>query len=448
MRATSFRVLAASALVFALAACGGGAGGSMPSAGNGGGAAPDRKASSVIKHVVVIIQENRSFDNMFHGFPGADTANSGKTSDGTTIALTPQDLMQTGDIYHAHPAFTMAFDNGKMDGFDKEENGHPNRPYTYVPSSELGPYWTLAKRFTLADRMFQSNSGPSFSAHLYLIAGQSASTNDNPWNDLYSASMPWGCDAPSDTSVRTYKSDGSYGPRIYPCLKMQTLADLLDNAHLTWKYYAPQMRLKAAGDFGKNWNAFDAIRHIRYGPDWKTDIVSPETQILTDAGTKGLPSVTWIVPKFENSDHRPGKWAAPLGPQWVGAVVNAIGKSPDWKSTVIFVVWDDWGGFYDHVAPPSVDYMGDGFRVPLIVISPWAKHGYVSHVTHEFGSILHFTEKVFNLPSLGTRDATSDDLMDCFNFSQTPKAYKPVPTTYSASYFLRQPDSDTPVDND
>ena len=137
-----------------------------------------------------------------------------------------------------------------------------------------------------------------------------------------------------------------------------------------------------------------------------------------------------------------------FGPEWVSSVVNAIGSGPDWKSTAIFVVWDDWGGWYDHVAPPQLDRMGLGFRVPFIVISPYARRGYVSHVQHEFGSILKFTENVVNVPRLGTTDVRSDALWDCFDFGQKPAAFQPIPYPHDAAFSLyRAPDPEPPDDD-
>jgi phospholipase C len=128
--------------------------------------------------------------------------------------------------------------------------------------------------------------------------------------------------------------------------------------------------------------------------------------------------------------------------------VNAIGASPYWSNTAIFITWDDWGGWYDHVAPQIYNSYEYGFRVPLIVVSPYAKTGYVSHVTHDFGSILLFIEETFNLPSLGYADARADDLSDCFNLSQIPTSFERINARYDAEYFLRRVRAPTPPDND
>ena len=282
--------------------------------------------------------------------------------------------------------------------------------------------------------MFQSNTGPSFVAHQYTIAGQSGGASEDP------PGGPWGCDAPAGTVVSLIGPNGTDGPGVFPCFDYMTMADLLDAKGISWRYYAPS----AASDSNFILSAYQAIRHIIFGPDWKTNVVSPETQVLTDIANGQLAQVTWIVPAFNNSDH-PG--APAQGPDWVASIVNAIGESKFWNSTTIFISWDDWGGWYDHVPPPQVDDMGLGFRVPLIVVSPYAKHGYVSHVTHESASFLHYTEEIFGLPSLGTRDTTADDLSDCFDYTQTPAPYTHIRTSHTPDFFLSQKYSGPPDDD-
>ncbi len=203
------------------------------------------------------------------------------------------------------------------------------------------------------------------------------------------------------------------------------------------------------------WSAFDAIRHVRFGPDW-VNVVSPETRVISDANSGYLPAVSWVVPTAQNSDHPfpRGKSDVDLtieeqhGPEWVSSIVNAIGQSPLWKDTAIFVVWDDWGGWYDHVAPPQLDRMGLGPRVPFIVISPYARRHYVSHVQHEFGSLLKFSENVFDLPRLNTTDVRSDGLWDCFDFNQRPAPFVPISFVHKTAFSILPHDDPTPPDSD
>lgn len=420
---------------------GGGSGTAMPGLTVAGPAAGPALTPSVsrIKHVIIVVQENRSFDNLFAGYPGAETTTTGTLHDGTRVTLRPVPLEDGRDIGHFHYSFEAAYNGGKLDGFDLEQgygiiNGvysvipgsDPTLPYAYVTAAETAPYRQLAARYTLSDRNFESNSGPSYPAHQYLIAGQSADADEVP------TVAPWGCDAPPGTVVPLLAPDGSDTTGVTPCFDYATLADRMDAAGVSWRYYTPPLRAQS----GSTFSAFDAIRHIRYGNDWATDEINPETQILSDLSNGTLPQVSWVIPSFPNSDHPLAR--SNTGPSWVASIVNAVGASSYWSSTAIFVVWDDWGGWYDHVAPPPVDRMGLGFRVPLLVVSPYAKHGYVSHVQHEFGSILRFTEETFALPTLGTRDAVSDDLRDCFDFSQTPPPFVTIQARYRKTFFLRQ----------
>ncbi len=382
------------------------------------------------QHIVVIMQENRSFDNMFNGFPGADTVQTGMYK-GTAVPLQPTPLGGGPDFDHTHVGWWREWDHGAMDNFI---NGTSMGAYSYVNPSEVAPYWTLAKNFTLGDRMFQSNTGPSFVAHQYMIAGQSAGASENP-----SSSTAWGCGSPTGTTVPLVGPNGTDLPGVFPCFDYPTMADLLDAKGITWRYYAP-----GSNDSYFIISAYQAIRHIFFGADWQNNVISPETRVLSDIAAGQLAQVTWIVPSFVTSDH-PG--APPYGPEWVASIVNTIGGSKFWSSTAIFISWDDWGGFYDHVPPPQIDNMGLGFRVPVIVVSPYAKHGYISHVTHESGSFLHFTEFIFALPSLGSRDATSDDFSDCFDLTQSPARYVPLQTTHKPAFYLAQKPSGPPDDD-
>jgi phospholipase C len=158
--------------------------------------------------------------------------------------------------------------------------------------------------------------------------------------------------------------------------------------------------------------------------------------VLTDIASGQLPQVTWVIPDGRASDHPLSNDGS--GPSWVASIVNAIGNSPYWSNTAIFIAWDDWGGWYDHVAPKIQNSYEYGFRVPLIVVSPYAKRAYVSHVTHDFGSLLKFIETNFKLPSLGFADAPADDLSDCFDFTQTASPFQLVAAPLTASHFLAE----------
>ncbi|HEY0380697.1 MAG TPA: alkaline phosphatase family protein [Candidatus Elarobacter sp.] len=406
-------------LTLALSACGGGGGtigATVPPVPTTAPASsgPPKHAADVIKHVVVIVQENRSFDNLFHGFPGADTASSGPASDGSIIPLKPTSLTAGPDPSHDYAAFVSSFNGGRMNGFDLVGDFPKNVPlfsYAYVPQAEVQPYFDMAHAYALADRMFQSNNSASYGAHQYLIAAQSADATNVP------NGMPWGCDAPTGSTVPVLKPDGTMGPGVTPCFDYQTVGDSLDAAGVTWAYYAPSVVASPTDPAGAIWSAYDAVRHIRYGPDWAQNQIAPETTVLNDIRNGSLRGVSIVVPDGFNSDH--ARFPTTTGPLWVSSIVQAVGASKYWKDTAIFVVWDDWGGWYDHVVPPArFDQNGPGFRVPLIAISPYAKHGYVSHVTYETASITRYIEEVFNLRSLGQRDATATPPDDMFDYNQ------------------------------
>ena len=398
----------------------------------------DSRLRTNIQHIVVIMMENRSVDNLFNGFPGADTVQSGMDH-GTVIPLQSMPLAAQEDVDHSHVGWWQDWDQGAMDGFNhKMPMKHPpNYAYSYVQRSDTVPYWNLAATYTFGDRTFESNSGPSFVAHQYMIAGQSGEADENPLTSGVPSKI-WGCDSAPDTTVGLIGPNGTDLPGPAPCFDYQTIADIMDQKGVSWHYYAPRVT--------EIWSAFDAINHIRYGADWK-NIITPDKQIFQDIKNGNMAQMTWIVPDFAYSDHAgPGLTAG--GPDWVASVVNAIGQSPYWDSTLILVSWDDWGGWYDHVSPPQVDNMGLGFRVPLIVVSPWARRGYVSHEQHEFGSFLKLTEETFDLPSLGTRDVISDDLSDCLDFDQTPSPFVVVPTVLGKDYFVNEKPSGKPPDDD
>jgi phospholipase C len=291
--------------------------------------------------------------------------------------------------------------------------------------------------------MFPTEWGGSFTAHLDLIAGTTLLSPNLAEADNPSA-QPWDCDAPVGTTTNTWNSNRGYGNGTgpFPCFtQFSTMADTLDAAGVSWKYYCPE-----PSDYGaKLWTSFGAIKSIRYGADW-SKVVTPQTNVLTDIASGALPAVSWVIPDWLDSDH-PGNQSG-TGPSWVASVVNAVGQSPYWKSTAIVVLWDDWGGWYDHDVPPQLDFLGLGYRVPMLVISPYAKKGYVDHTQFEFGSILKFQENVFSLPSLGFTDQRATGLSDAFDFSQKPRAFQKIPCKYPPSHFINEGPSNQPVDDD
>jgi phospholipase C len=392
---------------------------------------------SPIQHVVIIFQENRTPDNLFQGLPGADIAQYGIDSRGQQIALVPHSLATKWDLGHNRVSFVADYNDGKMDGWDSRLPWVKHQyPYTYVPRRESQPYLDMAEQYVFGDRMFETQESGSFPAHQYLVSGSASALPDtsdavasNGINAKSGKGGQVGCDATKNSYVETIDlHTGAYGPDEYPCFERVSLPDLLDAKSLTWRYYQHNL---GPG----NWHAFDAIKEIRYGNDYQ-NVITPSQTILTDIASGDLANVSWVIPPGDPFSDHPGN-SSTKGPSWVAAVVNAIGNSQYWSSTAIFITWDDWGGWYDHVTPPFYNHYELGFRVPLVVVSPYAKKGYVSHKTHEFASMLKFVEKTFDLGSMGTTDVRADDIYDAFDFKQQPRAF----TTIKAPPF--QPTTDT-----
>jgi phospholipase C len=421
--------------------------------------------AAVIQHIVIIFQENRTPDNLFQDpvliRRGADIASSGVNSLGHTIPLEPIDLGTTGsspqnyDLSHTHDAFVAMYHGGKMNGANLigcypaatcPPNAHPNPQFKYVLPTDVQPYFALAEQYTFGDRMFQTNQGPSFPAHQFIIAGTSAPTATSPLFAAENTLDPAGCIAPTHDTVVMIDAAGSETaqPAQYPCFEHPTVTDLLGAQKVSWRYYAPSA--------GSIWTGPDAIRHICgpqtingkltcTGAEWTANVAIPQTQVLSDIANGQLAQVSWVIPDGKSSDHALSNDGS--GPSWVASIVNAIGNSAYWGNTAIIITWDDWGGWYDHVRPTVVNNgvsWGSGyvygFRVPLIVVSPYAKPAYISHVTHDFGSILKFIETTFHLRSLGYADALADDLSDCFTLTQAPSPFHTIAARLDAAFFI------------
>ncbi|MFY9719350.1 MAG: alkaline phosphatase family protein [Candidatus Cybelea sp.] len=412
---------------------------------------PPPQKGKYFTHIVILVQENRTFDNLFATFPGADGTSIGKTHNGTR-RLRESDLYSPINprnyyLYWKQDCNGDASAQCRMNGFDTVPIGKTPGTYVYqyVNPAQIKPYWDMAHQYVLADHFFQTQGSGSFTAHQDLIRGGTELNSSQSLIDLPSH-QPWGCDAPPGTVTSlispTNRYDAGGGP--FPCLSYRTLRDLLDGAKVSWRYYSPAVGLPS----GDVWAAFDAIKAVRFGPEWSTNQASPETKAFTDIDRDTLPGVSWIIPDFDNSDHA-GR-SGDTGPSWVAQVVNAIGESPAWNTTAIFILWDDWGGWYDHVPPPGPHRSGGlGFRVPLIAISPFAKAGYISHGQYQFGSIVRFVEDNWSLGRLQTTDATSSDFAnDFFDFTQKPRRFHRIAARYSKAYFLRQAPSNKPVDDE
>jgi phospholipase C len=240
-------------------------------------------------------------------------------------------------------------------------------------------------------------------------------------------------------SVQTLDPHGKPGPSVFPCFDRDSILQKMDDRYVSWHYY---QEFKGSGE----WHAPDAIEAIRNGPSYAT-VKWPSSSVLDDIKYGRLAEVSFVTPSGLESDHSGRNNGS--GPSWVASIVNAIGENRSyWNSTAIIVTWDDWGGWYDHVPPKIFNSYELGFRVPMIVVSPYAKPNYVSHVPYEFGSILKFIEETFGVASLGTTDTRANDLSDCFNFSAVPRAFRPIAAKYSAAYFEHQPVDRQSIDDD
>jgi phospholipase C len=485
--ALAFLLLVAAGGVVACSAGAGTASGALPAMGKGRESNP----TTPISHVIVIVQENRSFDNFFATFPNANGTQYGyaepmptpvaqlcaakgqpviKTR--TKVALTEVTLTGKGfknnfgwdnDLAHNYKAGYLlechsaaskpsASNPCAMDGFDVTKFGPDGEgpqttctyTYQYVDPSDIKPYWSMAQQYVLADNAFQTQGSESFTAHQALIAGGTAI---DPYHSMIDdpTGFPWGCDAYTTSTVPVITTTGQQQQGPFPCVNYPngTIRDLLDAKGISWKYYANKVypwHNPKAGNAGI-WSAFDAIKSVRYSSEWGTKVTSSDLQIFSDIKNGKLPAVSWVTPDGANSDHPDEKnknGPIDTGPSWVASLVNAVGQSKYWKSSAIVVLWDDWGGYYDHVPPPLYDQQGGlGFRFPLLIVSPYVK-AHVEHTQYETASVLKFVEGNWALDSLGQEDQRASSLAGAFDFNMSPRPFQKISSKYSTEFFLRQ----------
>jgi phospholipase C len=398
-----------------------------PGGGAAAAAAQLAGARRKIRHVVFIIKENRTFDTLFGAFPGADGTTTGRTCDGRTVPLRrgPDHAVP---IDHSFAAALIAVDGGRMDCFDRLEGGEDLGSYVQYGKDQIPAYWALARHFVLADRFFSSDYGPTGIEHLWSVAAQSDRFVDHVRRRQVGVNGTRDyCDDPTERAwsfVRlspeerreAYALEEAADPvtlssrfwmERWPCIDIPVLPDLLERAGISWRYYR-----------GHNpWvQPLRWIHHVRFGSEWQG--VVPESRFLEDVGAGRLPSVSWLIPSWGKSDHPPTSLC--VGEQWTVRMLNALQRSPTWPSTLVVLTWDDFGGFYDHVAPPHLDLDGLGPRVPALIISPWARSGHIEHRTLEFSSVLKTIERIFGLPALTRRDAQAGDLLSALDLSHSP----------------------------
>jgi phospholipase C len=438
---------------------------------------PVRAASPAFKHVIVIVQENRTPDNLFQGlchppYGSATSCGTGpkqydiqtsswvdKFAPGGVIQPHAVTLAHTDDLDHSHAGWLRQCDlkpgtprTCLMDGRSGCKTCAADAQWHYVSYTNgiLKPYLELATQYGWANAMFQTNQGPSYPAHQFLFGGTSAPNDSDDDAGLFVSenlvgtggvggfNKTAGCAAPASTKTFVIAPGGKEST-LYPCFEHRTLVDLFDSS-VTWKYYAPAP--------GTIWTAPNSIKHLCLptapggacsGPIWNNHLDFDPHDVLSDIASCNLRSVSWVIPAARYSDHA-GLKSGNGGPAWVASIVNAVGNSTKcdggkgyWEDTAIFITWDDWGGWYDHVpptflAPPQGDYQY-GFRVPLLVVSAYTPRGYINSVHHDFGSILRFIEHNYSINegALNFADSRSQsNLTGFFDLSKPPRAFTAI----------------------
>ncbi|HZY91924.1 MAG TPA: alkaline phosphatase family protein [Thermoplasmata archaeon] len=343
---------------------------------------PAAAPPSPISKVVVVLQENHSFDNYFGMYPNADGL-AGRTiclpdSRGSTQCTPPfrSPTLTPPDMSHNWASAHGDYNAGKMDGFVYTEGGPGTMAYFERP--DLPRYWKAADSYTLCQRYFTSAMTESAPNHLFLVAGTAGGLRDD---------------------------------NVPATLTFPPVFQSLDTKGLSWKVYG----------FTRWYERFEYIQQRKSA---QSNFASAAS-FPTDLAAGNLADVSWIIGAPGGTEHPPSNIQA--GENSVADdIVNAVGRSPFWNSAAIFVTWDDFGGFYDHVAPPQVDAEGYGFRVPCLVISPYARAGFLDSTTNDHTSILRFIENRFGLAPLAPRDGAANDLSEAFDFSQSPRAFLPI----------------------
>jgi len=421
--------------------------------------------TSPIQHIVVIYQENHSFDNVLGAFcvtkGRCQGASTGTISTGATIPLTAApDVVPAVD--HSVTSQELAINGGAMNQFDLLTGCSQAENYacysTYL-RNVIPNVWKLADGYALSDQTFEPDIVSSWGAHIELVAATLDDfTGDNPvFGNPPSKGPGWGCDSyreapwqdPDTGEVSNEPScipdvNGNGPWRTSPVSYVPTIMDRLDGAGLTWKIYAshnpPGQPLKLATPYG--WAICPTFAECLYGAQAANMVDTG--QILTDAAT-GLPTLSIVLPDQKRSQHNSDSMIK--GDNWIGQVVKAIQSGPSWSTTAIFVTWDDCGCFYDHVPPPP----GLGVRVPMVIVSPYAIPGFTDSTVASFASLLAFTEHTFGLEPLSNDDATAYDYSGSFNYDQPPRlapvhlASQPVPAASLRYIRAHPPDEDDPT---
>jgi hypothetical protein len=469
-------------------------------------ATPASAQITAFQHIILVIQENRTPDNLFQGLCTTPSACSTSPGPGQYNIQTTGWLDKTSptgftnphanpfglgyDLEHVHAGFLAMCDMNAsgacaMDGAarvhcdPKAQKCPPaNAAYGFVDNSTgaLQPYLDMVAAYGWGNYMFETNQGPSYPAHQFLFGATSApsAADDQIGNFVAEGPGPGkatGCTAPPANTVAVINAQGVEFTQIFPCYEHETVGDLLDARKASWRYYGSDV----AGAFLDSkptgiWIAPASINHICVavgqkctGKEWTAHLEFAPSKILSDISTDcKLRGVSWVIPDSFDSDH---SWDVRNtgGPSWVASIVNAVGtspcKNPDgssyWDSTAIIILWDDWGGWYDH-EPPFIEAnpwgaYQMGFRVPLIVVSAYTPAKYISNLAEDFGSVIRFVERNLGIMegSLTFGDARgTGDLREFFNLGNAPRPFQAISAPLSAKYFLTRKPSGLPVDED
>jgi phospholipase C len=380
-----------------------------------------------IEHFVFIIQENRSFDSYFGTYPGADgipknvcladpaggpcikpyhdtnVINRGGPHGWTNASADINGGMMNGFLLQSIGAKYKAGAGPCTSPFQNCPPGHnPIDVMGYHDYHEIANYWNYARLYVLQDRMFESVASYTLPSHLYIMAAQSGGYTG------YRQPQPTSFNFPEITELLTGdKVDWKY------YVTAGTLPDT-ENGEVVGSDSETQQYVDKFSYF----NVLPGFPAVMNNPEQKKRLVDTE-EFYSDASSGHLPQVSWIIPSGKVSEHPPSNIGE--GMAYTTGLVNAVMNGPDWSSSAIFIAWDDWGGFYDHVAPPRVDQYGYGLRVPGLVISPYARQGYIDHTVYSFDSWLRMVEDRFSVKSMTARDTNATPMWNAFDFTQAPR---------------------------
>jgi phospholipase C len=409
----------------------GGSGGSVSSGGtstggtsSGGSAGQGGSGPGTIEHVIVVIKENHTFDNYFGSFPGAEGTTTCKLKDGTTFPCPKAPDRTTRDLCHAHDCALTDWNGGKMDGWEDVSGAsqlNDHLAWAQYDGTSIPNYWAYAKAFTLGDHFFANELGPSFPGHTFPLAAQAGWALGNPPTNFLKPY--WGCDQDANSKVTILDQGTCTTKDVFPCFKIPSVPDILP-AGVDWKFYGTNFYL-----FPEIWSMFNAVDGIRNDAGKWSKIVNV-SELTKDIQNHTLPRVSWVVDQ-DLADEHPLVGSVCIGENWTVTYINQIMQSDYWAKTAILITYDDFGGWVDHVPPPrqygcdATQPYGLGFRLPFLVISPYAKPGFIFKEVAEQASIPRFIEKLFGVGPLSdldpaAQDGQANDLMGAFDFNQAP----------------------------